>query len=865
MSFSDTKRLFAALESGDVEEAARLVRQGVDLNVVHRNQSLLNLALERRHYSLLPLLLAHGADPNLGSPLSRLKPIHVAIESGRPDLVSTLIERKAALDVRTADGLVLLEYCLQHNNRPDVAKVIVEANQKQKGVWWSIPRKTLMKYQNPPVRSYLLLKARTSTRPGSGYKEDPDLLAEIDLLMAERRVDVLDFLLQEGLDIDRIYEDGTTLLVRAVDSGNLTMVNHLLATGASPNLSAPLERALEKGNNGISYRLVRAGAKVEKIPPGKFLVELVQSRHLPLVSFVLASKNPLELGLVPVTSNATTSPLHEAAKWGEMDVVRQLIGLGAPVDLNDSQSNIPIFYAIEAGQTELAQLLYSRGKRNISSTDKRTPLHVSAKSNQGEILSWLMDPKHKLNPDVFDRDGNPPINWAIVNGNLAMCQQLEFPGMIHHTNKQGYSALHWAAKSGHVDILHWLVRKGADLDALNKSSQSPSLLCVKNGHVEAFLYLFGQGASIAQRDKAGNSVLKLAVSQRLDTVVETIKDRLSEIDLSEAIEILTRGDPGIAKLVFGLPLRVNEPIELALLVKWILSKSDSAFYGAIKRHINVPIPNLPAGNLNSATPLHHAVYHRNGELIDWLIANGADLDATDGARGRTSLMIAAYSSFNREANLLIRSGADPNIVSKDTGDTALNWAADRGNLGLVKCLLSNGADPNLRNVHGSNALDVANFRRQPAIVKLLQESATLLEDPPVHPLNWTGDQDCLESPLTKKLPWKDLMNSLGKADQEELCHELVEMIKKGEGEDVRQQMTTHLTDSDKWDCQLCGEHLMAEGHDEVALDGCNHFFHKDCMDEHLEENDSCPISGQRYKEKWVVKNVEHRVDCEFSD
>ncbi|KAL5093284.1 hypothetical protein Trisim1_011088 [Trichoderma cf. simile WF8] len=69
-------------------------------------------------------------------------------------------------------------------------------------------------------------------------------------------------------------------------------------------------------------------------------------------------------------------------------------------------------------------------------------------------------------------------------------------------------------------------------------------------------------------------------------------------------------------------------------------------------------------------------------------------------RGRTPLMVAAHEGHHDVVQLLLANGADVNVISKSGGgwkrsSTALEAAAMRGHLSVVQLLLANGADPKL--------------------------------------------------------------------------------------------------------------------------------------------------------------------------
>jgi hypothetical protein len=72
------------------------------------------------------------------------------------------------------------------------------------------------------------------------------------------------------------------------------------------------------------------------------------------------------------------------------------------------------------------------------------------------------------------------------------------------------------------------------------------------------------------------------------------------------------------------------------------------------------------------TPLHKAAYEGYREIVELLIAKGADVNAKN-KRGMTPLHLAAEYGRNQVVELLIAKGADVNAEDED-GETPLNRA-----------------------------------------------------------------------------------------------------------------------------------------------------------------------------------------------
>lgn len=92
------------------------------------------------------------------------------------------------------------------------------------------------------------------------------------------------------------------------------------------------------------------------------------------------------------------------------------------------------------------------------------------------------------------------------------------------------------------------------------------------------------------------------------------------------------------------------------------------------------------------SPLHYAVFAGHEAMSDYLIAQGADIDARS-TNGSSVLMMAVYEGREALARRLIEKGAD-RTVRNDWGDGALEWAMRANHLGLAR-MVSNPEEFNI--------------------------------------------------------------------------------------------------------------------------------------------------------------------------
>jgi ankyrin repeat protein len=103
--------------------------------------------------------------------------------------------------------------------------------------------------------------------------------------------------------------------------------------------------------------------------------------------------------------------------------------------------------------------------------------------------------------------------------------------------------------------------------------------------------------------------------------------------------------------------------------------------------------------------LHAASYYGNYTIAKYLIDKGADVNIRSApGENETPLTLAARGGHMRICALLVAEGADINATEHSVGYSALHEAVDKGNINLIKLLISKGADVDLPARYGETPL-----------------------------------------------------------------------------------------------------------------------------------------------------------------
>ncbi|XP_060224231.1 ankyrin repeat domain-containing protein 12 isoform X2 [Meriones unguiculatus] len=105
------------------------------------------------------------------------------------------------------------------------------------------------------------------------------------------------------------------------------------------------------------------------------------------------------------------TPLHMAAIRGDVKQVKELISLGADVNVKDFAGWTPLHEACNVGYYDVAKILIAAGADvNTQGLDDDTPLHDSASSGHRDIVKLLL--RHGGNPFQANKHGERPVDMA---------------------------------------------------------------------------------------------------------------------------------------------------------------------------------------------------------------------------------------------------------------------------------------------------------------------------------------------------------------------------------------------------------------------------------------------------------------------
>ncbi|CAI7630932.1 unnamed protein product [Penicillium pancosmium] len=321
--------------------------------------------------------------------------------------------------------------------------------------------------------------------------------------------------------------------------------------------------------------------------------------------------------------------------------------------------------------------------------------HMAALYNLVDVIEWLASNSEAL--AAKDCDGNTALHFAARGGHIAVANILRQNGADCEIEsaKSGKSPLTEAAENGNLDFVEWLLNEGVNFDQAAHDEGSALHTASENGHRAMVAMLLEAGANVnAQGGRYGNA-LQAAAYYGHTEVVQLLLDSYADVNA-----------------------RSGKDFDNAL--------QAAAYYGhteVVKLLLDSHADVNARGGRDFDNALQAAAYRGNAEVVQLLLHSHADVNARGGRDFDCALQAAAYWGHTEVVQLLLDANADPNARGGRDFDNALQAAAYWGHAEIVQLLLDSHADVNARGGRDfDNALQAAAYRGSAEVVQLLLDA-----------------------------------------------------------------------------------------------------------------------------------------------
>lgn len=461
--------------------------------------------------------------------------------------------------------------------------------------------------------------------------------------------------------------------------------------------------------------------------------------------------------------NVTVSHIVAGKKY--LNILFYFLQCNCTVSLQDSNGNTILHTILENSAhlsnnktfIQLVDIMCAVFLENIKNSSGTTPIHLAAENRHYKIFEKML-PKLKnindtnengesllhillnkfpkenyvfikyllelgANVDLKTKTGLTPINLASKVGYEYVLLQL-----ISHSKdpnqyifEQSRSILHYLSDirfsfENHEmlieEIAKTCIEKGANINALDKSSRTPLLAAVMNENKNMVKVLLEHGAKSSTPDTddlAEYLILKSTLSSRGIEIADMLvsKGVGTNITFNGLLSLLKHVHSQEAKILIVKVLNKCKNINVidssgntilhALLNSSINTKNSCE--EDVRKIVEILLTkgiSVDAKNKAGATALHLAAKNKHDVVSEFLLRNGASIDILDNANNSV-LHFVAMSNLDTDdsveknlIDLFVAKGSNVNARNK-SGITPLVIAAKFGCITVMKALINHGA------------------------------------------------------------------------------------------------------------------------------------------------------------------------------
>lgn len=216
--------------------------------------------------------------------------------------------------------------------------------------------------------------------------------------------------------------------------------------------------------------------------------------------------------------------LHLAAQDGAVEAMDALLRAGADVNARTNIGATPLSFAVTYDDTvAVKRLLTAKASVDLAKDDGLTPLLEAAHFGYVRSTELLLDAG--ASPTRVDKAGMNMLDHAVTDNSAEILHVLlSRPGInLRARNKDGWNALHIAAKANAAKAIGELVAKGLEVNGKTAEGYTPLHIAALNGSIGAINALLLRGADTQARDAAGKTPLDEAIAQNNEAVMLALR------------------------------------------------------------------------------------------------------------------------------------------------------------------------------------------------------------------------------------------------------------------------------------------------------------------------------------------------------
>ena len=340
-------------------------------------------------------------------------------------------------------------------------------------------------------------------------------------LAAEGKLSELIKIINPSL-LDHKYQFGFTLLHYAAKENRVEVIEYLVSNGYDVNAAdddeqTPLHKSAMFGHTKSVKLLIDKGANVNMVDINgntPLHVAIINGGDFEVVKVLIEKAN------LAIQNNDDQNVLHVAVRYHKVDSINLILNhKQAPllIATYDKTGLTPIHLAVSLGYLDTTEKLLKQPKVNIfgNTVQGKNIIHLAAATSNAVLLSLLIDSYNTLH--LINEGDNTlctPLHDAANTGQLKHVETLLDRGAIVKSTVDGFSPLHFACLQGHLGVVKKLYeRHPFQNDLITHNKDTPLHLAARSGHAEIVKFLLDSGVLLTHNNQQA-SFLDLALFNR---------------------------------------------------------------------------------------------------------------------------------------------------------------------------------------------------------------------------------------------------------------------------------------------------------------------------------------------------------------
>ena len=545
-----------AVDRSDGVMVRFLIENGFDINRKNSaNRTILQNVALLGNYKIFEILMNHGAAFNIKDSYGKTV-LFDAVEGSNLNILKDVVNNVDSLNILDENyQSVLFKAVLKEDN--SIAQTLIlngiNVNFLDKDGQNVLFNTILQGSKNIPLIELLFKKGLNLNIVDNNNKNILDELlyihalqknnSELDgkykLISPEKDYLSLALLfIDNGLDIDKIHEDGKTTLQKEIENKNFANVEFLIACGADINFSDEndkniIYKEIMKGYS--NYKMIdflfSKGANIEAKDLDEKtvvddIVEIIAiqkglKKMNPFLSAIIEDDEKYDVLLKKVLTYRPNieakrldgkNILFDLVLYNDLETLKTIVNYGVNLNILDKRRYTPLMYMVEEG-------LKLKDKKNKDAFIER-------------LVNFL---KNRVNINIQDNDGRTVIHKAVIANDLAVVEKLlTKKADLTLQDIHGRTALHHTQWHGNYKIARWLIAAGGDMNQPDKSGFTLLNYAAIFGHIKLIIALIASGVLMYNRNPKNKKVAQF-FKDREKNLEKLIITNVNDLKMQDAL------------------------------------------------------------------------------------------------------------------------------------------------------------------------------------------------------------------------------------------------------------------------------------------------------------------------------------------